>query len=39
MGFFFYKYIKIMDPEIKLVTYTALAIVGEQGIGPLQEIR
>ena len=25
-----------MDPEHKLVTYTALAIVAEEGIGPLQ---
>ena len=33
----FYIFIILpMDPEYKLVTYTALAIVAEEGIGPLQ---
>lgn len=28
-----------MDPGYKLVTYSALAIVADEGTGPLQELR
>ena len=37
--FLFHLYTFSMDPEPKLVTYTALAIVADEEIGQIQEIR